>query len=198
MAAVTSPDDPGERLIVCRNPALAAKRVRQREDVLHATERALAAIPAAVNRARRPRRGIARKAGAVRNRRPMAKPFDLDRADDHFGFARKTAAIAAEAALDGLSAVRTLVPADRLDDAATVAASNSGSQVERALRALNTVDRDIRRLFHDRAPRGRAPVFRCMPAYYVEWHLRARLAPMLYEVDRTPNSSTFPPSAQGS
>ena len=186
MAAVTSPDYPGERLIVCRNPALAAERARKREDLLQATERGLAAIREAVERTRRPLRGIARKAGAVLDRRRMAKHFDIDIANDRFVFARKTAAIAAEAALDGLYAVRTPLPTDKLDDAATVAAYKSLSQVERAFRSLKTVDLEIRPLFHYLAPRVRAHVFLCMLAYYLEWHLRARLAPMLYDDhDRT-------------
>jgi Transposase DDE domain len=184
MAAVTSPDYPGERLIVCRNPALAAERARKREDLLQATERDLAAIKAAVERARRSLRGIAeiaRKIGAVLDRRHMAKHFDLDIADDRFVFTRKAEAIAAEAALDGLYAVRTPVPADRLDDAAAVAAYKSLGRVERAFRSLKTVDLDIRPVFHYRAPRVRAHVCLCMLAYYLEWHLRNRLAPMLYD-----------------
>jgi hypothetical protein len=184
MAAVTSPDYPGERLIVCRNSALAAERARKREDLLQATERDLAAIGEAVGRARRPLRGIARiarKLGATLDRRHMAKHFDIDIAEDRFAFARKTAAIAVEAALDGLYAVRTAVPADRLDDAGAVAAYKSLSRVERAFRSLKTVDLEIRPLFHYRAPRVRAHVFLCMLTYYVEWHLRARLAPMIYD-----------------
>jgi hypothetical protein len=184
MAAVTSPDYPGERLIVCRNPALAAERARKREDLLQATERDLAAIQEAVGRTRRPLRGIAgiaRKAGAVLDRRHMAKHFDIDITDDRFVFTRKAAAIAAEAALDGLYAVRTPVPAERLDDAAAVAAYKSLSRVERAFRSLKTADLDIRPVFHRLSPRVRAHVFLCMLAYHLEWHLRARLAPMLYD-----------------
>jgi hypothetical protein len=184
MAAVTSPDYPGERLIVCRNPALADERARKREDLLQAAERDLAAIQEAVERTRRPLRGIAkiaRKVGAVLDRRHMAKHFDLDIADDRFVFARKAAAIAAEAALDGLYAVRTPVPVERLDDAAAVAAYKSLSRVERAFRSLKTVDLDIRPVFHYRAPRVRAHVSLCMLAYYLEWHLRNRLAPLLYD-----------------
>jgi len=184
MAAVSSPDYPGERLIVCRNPALAAERARKREDLLQATQRDLAAIREAVGRTRRPLRGIARiaqKVGAVLARRHMAKHFEVEIAADRFAFTRKTAAIAAEAALDGLYAVRTPVPAERLDDANVVAAYKSLSRVERAFRSLKTVDLEIRPLFHYRAPRVRAHVFLCMLTYYVEWHLRARLAPMLYD-----------------
>jgi len=184
MAAVTSPDYPGERLIVCRNPALAVERARKREDLLQATERDLAAIQEAVSRTRRPLRGIARiarKVGAVLDRRHMAKHFDIDIADQGFVFARKAAAIAAEAALDGLYAVRTPVPADRLGDAAAVAAYKSLSRVERAFRSLKTVDLDIRPVFHRLGPRVRAHVFLCMLAYHLEWQLRSRLAPMLYD-----------------
>jgi hypothetical protein len=184
MAAVTSPDYPGERLIICRNPALTAERARKREDLLQATERDLAAIKNAVERTRRPLRGIAeiaRKIGAALDCRHMAKHFDLDIADDRFVFTRKAAAIAAEAALDGLYAVRTPVPDERLDDTAAVAAYKSLSRVERAFRSLKTVDLDIRPVFHYRAPRVRAHVFLCMLAYYLEWHLRNRLAPMLYD-----------------
>jgi hypothetical protein len=184
MAAVTSSDYPGERLIVCRNPALAAERARKREDLLQATERDLAAIQEAVARPRRALRGtarIAQKVGAVLGRRHMAKHFDLDIADNRFAFARKAAAIADEAALDGFYAIRTPVPAERLDNAAAVAAYKSLSRVERAFRSLKTVDLDIRPVFHHRAPRVRAHVFLCMLSYHLEWHLRARLAPMLYD-----------------
>ena len=155
MAAVTSPDYPGERLIVCRNPALAAERARKREALLQATERDLAAIREAVGRTRRPLHGLARiaqKVGAALARRHMAKHFDIDIAADRFGFARKAAAIAAEAALDGFYAVRTPVPAERLDDAAAVAAYKSLSRVERAFRSLKTVELDIRPVFHRLAP----------------------------------------------
>jgi hypothetical protein len=184
MAAITSPDYPGERLIVCRNPDLAAERARKREDLLQATERDLAAVAAAVARLRRPLRGtaaIARRVTIALERRHMAKHFDITIADDRFTFARKTEAIAAEAALDGLYAVRTPVPADRLDDAGVVTAYKSLSRVERAFRSLKTTDLEIRPLYHRRAPRVRAHVFLCMLAYYVEWHLRIRLAPMLYD-----------------
>ena len=184
MAAVSSPDYPGERLIVCRNPALAAERARKREDLLQAAERDLAILRQAVNRTRRPLRGIAKiaqKVGAALAHRHMAKHFDLDIADDRLVFTRKTAEIAAEAALDGLYAIRTPVPADRLDDAATVAAYKSLSRVERAFRSLKTVDLDIRPVFHYRAPRVRAHVFLCMLAYHLEWQLRACLAPLLYD-----------------
>ena len=184
MAAITSPDYPGERLIVCRNPDLARERARKREDLLAATEKDLAVIAAAVRRARKPLRGeaaIALKVGAVVNRRKMAKHFDLVIGEANFAFHRKAAAIAAEAALDGIYVVRTSLPQKALDNAATVGAYKSLAQVERAFRSLKTVDIHLRPIFHWTAPRVRAHVFLCMLAYHVEHHMRARLAPMLYD-----------------
>ena len=186
MAAITSPDYPGERLIVCRNPDLARERARKREDLLCATERDLAKVARAVERARRPLRGreaIGLAAGAVLNRHKVAKHFDLTITDDAFRFARNTAAIAAEAALDGFYVVRTNVSADTLDDAGTVRAYKSLAEVERAFRSLKGIDLRIRPLFHWLAPRVRAHVFLCLLAYHVEWHMRRKLAAMLYEDD---------------
>jgi len=184
MASITSPDFPGERLIVCRNRALAAERARKREDLLAATERELARIAAAVARKREPLRGAAAlglKVGAVLDKHKMAKHFTLDIADSRFAFARKTEAIAAEAALDGIYVVRTSLPAAALDAAATVRSYKSLSLVERAFRCLKTVDLQIRPIYHWLADRVRAHVFLCMLAYYLEWHMRRRLAPMLYD-----------------
>ena len=186
MAAITSPDYPGERLIVCRNPDLARERARKREDLLGATERDLATVARAVTRARKPlrsRAAIALAAGAVLNRHKVAKHFELTITDDAFRFSRNTAAIAAEAALDGFYVVRTNLPAATLDDAGTVRAYKSLAQVERAFRSLKGIDLRIRPLFHWLAPRVRAHVFLCLLAYHVEWHMRRKLAPMLYEDD---------------
>jgi hypothetical protein len=184
MASITSPDFPGERLIVCRNRALAAERARKREDLLAATERELARITAAVARKRQPLRGAAAiglQVGAVLDKHKMAKHFTLDIADARFAFARKTADIAAEAALDGIYVVRTSLPVTALDDAATVRSYKSLSLVERAFRCLKTVDLQVRPVYHWLAERVRAHVFLCMLAYYLQWHLRQRLAPMLYD-----------------
>jgi DDE family transposase len=184
MASITSPEFPGERLIVCRNRALAAERARKREDLLAATERELARIAAAVARKRQPLRGAAKiglEVGAGLDKHKMAKHFTLDITDSHFAFARKTKAIAAEAALDGIYVVRTSLPATALDDAATVRSYKSLSLVERAFRCLKTVDLQIRPIYHWLADRVRAHVFLCMLAYYLEWHMRQRLAPMLYD-----------------
>ena len=184
MAAITSPDYPGERLIVCRNPDLARERTRKREDLLAATEADLAVIAAAVRRARNPLHGeaeIALKVGAVVNRHKVAKHFELSIGEASFSFHRKTEAITAEAALDGIYVVRTNLPKKLLDDAATVGAYKSLARVERAFRSLKTVDIHLRPIFHWTTPRVRAHVLLCMLAYHVEHHMRARLAPMLYD-----------------
>ena len=184
MAAITSPDYPGERLIVCRNPDLARERTRKREDLLAATEADLAVIAAAVRRPRNPLRGeaeIALKVGAVVNRHKVAKHFELSVGEATFSFHRKTEAIAAEAALDGIYVVRTNLPKTLLDDVATVGAYKSLARVERAFRSLKTVDIHLRPIFHWTTPRVRAHVLLCMLVYHVEHHMRARLAPMLYD-----------------
>ena len=184
MAAITSPDFPGERLILCRNAALAAERARKREDLLAATERELARIATAVARKRAPLRGkaeIGMAVGAVLDKHKMAKHFALEITDTTFTFARKTAEIAAEAALDGLYVVRTSLPETALDDAAAVRSYKSLSLVEHAIRSIKTVDLHVRPVYHWLADRVRAHVFLCMLGYYLEWHMRQRLAPMLYD-----------------
>ena len=184
MAAITSPDFPDERLIVCRNPDLAAQRTRKRQELLAATERDLARIQTAVARKRKPLRGAAQIAlavGAVIEQHKMRKHFDLTITDHSFAFARKTVEIAAEAATDGIYIVRTSLAVAVLDDAATVRSYKSLSQVERAFRCINTVDLHVRPIYHWLADRVRAHVFLCMLAYYMEWHMRQKLAPMLFD-----------------
>ena len=196
MAAITSPDFPDERLIVCRNPDLAAQRTRKRQELLAATERDLARIQAAVGRQRKPLRGAAQIAlavGAVIEQHKMRKHFELAITDHSFVFARKTAEIAAEAATDGIYIVRTSLPADVLDDAATVRSYKSLSQVERAFRCIKTVDLHLRPIYHWLADRVRAHVFLCMLAYYLEWHMRQELAPMLFDdTDKEAAEATRP------
>jgi hypothetical protein len=184
MASITAPDFPGERLVVCRNPDLAAQRTRKRDDLLAATERDLAPIQAAVARKRDPLRGtaeIALAVGKVINRHKMAKHFYLDIIDTAFSFARKTTQIAAEAATDGVYVIRTSLPVETFDDAATVRSYKSLAFVERAFRCIKTVDLHVRPVYHRLADRVRAHVFLCMLAYYLEWHMRQRLAPMLFD-----------------
>ena len=183
MASITAPDFPGEGLVVCRNPDLAAQRTRKREDLLAATERDLAPIRAAVARKRDPLRGtaeIALAVGKVINKHKMSKHFDLDITDTAFSFARKTAKIAAEAATDGVDVIRTSLPKEVFDDAATVHSYKSLALVERAFRCIKTVDLQVRPVYHRLADRVRY-VFLCMMAYYLEWHMRQRLAPMLFD-----------------
>jgi hypothetical protein len=184
MAEIASPDYPGERLIVCRNPALAAERARKREELLGASEGDLAKIRAATMRARNPLRGqdkIALRVGAVLGRRKVAKHFRLTLTEDSFDFARDAAAIAREAALDGFYVLRTSVPAATLDAGATVLAYKSLARVERAFRSLKSIDLEVRPVHHRLAGRVRAHVFLCMLAYYVAWHMRRRLASLLFE-----------------
>jgi transposase len=184
MASITSPDFPGERLVVCRNPELAAERTRTREALLAATEKDLTRIKAAVERKRDPLRGTAKIAlavGEVLNTHKMKKHFELEIADTAFRFTRKTAEIAAEAATDGLYVVRTSLSEATLDDAATVRSYKSLALVERAFRCIKTVDLHVRPVYHWLADRVRAHVFLCMLAYYLEWHMRRCLAPMLFD-----------------
>src|ERR1700740_3562692 len=190
MAEITSPDYPGERLVVCKNPLLAEQRARKRAELLPATEKELARIAARVQRARSPLHSaaaIGQAVGAVLGQRHMAKHFQLSIADDSFSFAQNPASIAAEAALDGIYVVRTNLPATQCDAGTTVRAYKSLSGVEHAFRSLKTVDLELRPVFHWTAPRVRAHVFLCMLAYYLEWHMRRRLAPMLY--DETDNEA---------
>jgi hypothetical protein len=166
------------------NPDLTVARRRKRNDLLAATERDLAVIQNAVRRPSKPLRGrteIGLKVGAVVGKYKMAKHMTLTITDTDFSFARKQDAIDAEARLDGIYVVRTSVPAEALDESASVRAYKSLSGVERAIRSIKTVDLQVRPIFHWAAPRVRAHVALCMLAYYLEWHMRQRLAPMLYD-----------------
>lgn len=197
MAEIASPDYPGERLIVCRNPELAAERARKREELLATTERDLAKIKAAVERERSPLRGrdkVALKVGAILGRRKMAKHFDLTITDASLSFTRDAAAIAKEAALDGFYVLRTSLPAAALDAAGTVLAYKSLSRVERAFRSLKSVELEVRPVHHRLAGRVRAHVFLCMLAYYVTWHMRQALAPLLFEDHDRPAAAAARPS----
>jgi len=186
MAVITSPDFPGERLIVCRNPELAAARTRKRNALLDATQRDLAAIQQRVERKRAPLHGadkIGIAVGAVIGRHKMAKHFQIEIADDRFAFCRNQAEIAAETARDGIYVIRTNVPAEVMTDPQVVASYKSLSQVERAFRSIKTVDLEIRPIYHWLEDRVRAHVLLCMLAYHVEWHMHGALSPMLYEDD---------------
>jgi hypothetical protein len=186
MAEITADDYPGERLIVCRNPDLAAERARKRSELIAATEKELAKVQATTLRRRAPPRGkdkIGLKVGAVINRRHMAKHFELDITDTSFAFSRKTEAIAAEAALDGVYVIRSSLPNDGFPAAAIVLAYKGLSHAERGFRDIKSGDLDVRPIHHRRAHRVRAHVFLCMLAYYVVWHMKRDLAPMLFKDD---------------
>ena len=184
LAEIESPDFPGERLIVCKNHALAEERRRKRNELLDATEKDLKDIEKRIVRKRKPLRGadeIGLAVGKLIGRRKVGKHFNITIADDSLNFTRDHAAIAKEAALDGFYVLRTNVPAKAINTADTVRAYKSLARVERAFRCLKTTDLEIRPIFHWLSPRVRAHVFLCMLAYYVEWHLRQALAPMLFD-----------------
>ena len=183
---------PGERLVVCRNPALAEERARKRSELLAATEVDLAKVSAATQRARAPLRGeqaIALRVGRLIGRYRMAKHFALTITNASLSWQRKVDAIAQEAALDGIYVIRTSVPADRLEAGAAVAAYKSLAHVERAFRSMKTVELHVRPVFHYNAQRVRAHVFLCMLAYYVAWHMRVRLKPMLFDDEHLDEAS---------
>ena len=184
LGEITAPDYPGERLVVCRNPLLAEERRRKRQELLAETEAQLHKIAAATRRARRPLHGkdqIGIRVGKVLGRSKMGKHFDCSITEDDLTFSRKEESIQREADLDGFYIVRTSVSEQALNAVETVAAYKSLAMVERAFRCLKTVDLSIRPIYHRLARRVRAHVFLCMLAYYVEWHMRARLKPLLFD-----------------
>jgi DDE family transposase len=185
MAEISHPDYPGERLIACYNPFLAADRARKRGELLDATEAELEKIAAATRRARRPLRGkdkIGLAVGKVINKKKVAKHFITDITDDGLTWRRDEQKIAAEAALDGIYVIRTSLPAETLPAAGAVDSYKALENVERVFRGLNT-DLLIRPIRHRLEERVRAHVLIRMLAYYVIWHMQQRLAPMLFKDD---------------
>ena len=182
LAEIVSPDFPGERLVACRNPALAEERARKREALLQSTERELARIATTVAKkpAKHDAAAIGLAVGAVIDKHKMKKHFDLKIADGRFTFARKQDEIDAEARLDGIYVIRTSLPKEKIGAEAAVAAYKSLAQVERAFRSLKGVDLQVRPVHHWLAARVKAHVFLCMLAYYVEHHMRRALAPILF------------------
>jgi hypothetical protein len=189
LAEISSPDYPGERLIVCRNPLLASERKRKREELLQATEKDLERVAAATRRAGKPLRGkdcIGLRVGRVLGRFKMGKHFKLTIADERFDYERNQTTISQEAALDGIYVIRTSVATQTLSPEDAVLSYKRLAQVERAFRSIKTVDLKLRPIHHHLANRVRAHVFICMLAYYVEWHMRRALAPMLFDDDDKP------------
>lgn len=167
------PDYPGERLIACRNPELAKLRAHKREDLLQATEKSLEKIRSRVDLGRlKGQDQIGICVGKVVNQYKVAKHFELTIRDTVFSFRRKQDGIDIEAALDGIYIIRTSVAQAQMDSADCVRNYKSLADVERAFRALKTIDLKIRPIHHRLAERVRAHIFLCMLAYYVEWHLR--------------------------
>jgi transposase len=185
---ITHPDYPGERLVCCHNPALAEKRARTREDLLAATEAELDKIAAATRRARRPLRGkdkIALRVGKVINHYKMAKHFDIEITDDSFTFSRNDTHITAEAALDGIYVLRTSLPEPTLERDDVVARYKDLANVERFFRTLNS-ELDVRPIRHRLADRVRAHMFLRMLSYYISWHMKQDLAPILFHDNDKP------------
>ena len=186
LAEISDPAYPGERLIACCNPLLQQERARKREALLAATERELEQIVAATTRARRPLRGkeaIGLRVGRVLNHYKVGKHFMVEITAQSFAYRRAHPGIADEAALDGVYVIRTSVPATALQSAETVRAYKDLAVVERAFRTTKTVDLKVRPIYHWLADRVRSHVFVCMLAYYVEWHMRQALAPLLFDDD---------------
>jgi transposase len=170
---LSSPDYPGERLVACRNPHLAALRAHKREELLSATEANLERIKARVDAGKLVGRDqIGLRVGKVINQYKVAKHFELDISDKTFAFARKGQSIAMEAALDGIYIIRTSVSPSQMDSAECVRNYKALANVERAFRSLKSIDLKVRPIHHHLADRVRAHIFLCMLAYYVEWHLR--------------------------
>jgi transposase len=186
LAEITHPDYPGERLIACYNPLLAEERKRKRRELLAATEKKLDEIVAATQRSRQPLRGekkIALRVGKVLGRSKVGKHFQLHIEKDRFSWERDQANIDREAALDGIYVIRTSLPAEESSNEETVRRYKSLAAVERAFRSFKSVDLKVRPIHHHLEDRVRAHVFLCMLAYYVEWHMREALAPILFDDD---------------
>jgi hypothetical protein len=191
LAEITSPDFPGERLIACRNPVLAAERARKREDLLQATEKLLAPIAARVAARRLAGAGpIGVEAGKVIAKYKTAKHFALTITDDTLAVTRKQDQIDAEAALDGFYVLRTPVPAAELDGPAVVAAYKNLKYVERDFRSIKSDDLDLRPVFHRLEERVKAHVLICMLACYLTWHLRQAWAPLTFTDENPPEQAS--------
>ena len=184
LAEITSAEYPGERLIACLNPLLAEKRARTRNELLVATEKKLQGIANEVaRRTKKPLRTdeIALKVGKVINRYKVGKHFRLHIEDGVFHGERDEASIEEEAALDGIYVIRTSEPKKRLSAKDTVRSYKNLAQVELGFRCLKSIDIRVRPIHHSTDPRVRAHVFLCMLAYYVEWHMREALGPLLFD-----------------
>jgi hypothetical protein len=190
LAEITHPDYPGERLVACRNPALATERARKRLALLEATDTELAKITAAVDAGRLADAGkIGIRVGKVIGRYKMAKHYILDITDDQFAFTRDQDQITAEAALDGLYVIRTTIGPEQMDAGKVVATYKSLARVERDFRSIKSIDLDLRPIHHWTQDRVRAHVFICMLASYLVWHLRQAWAPLTFTDENRPEAA---------
>ena len=190
LAEITHPDFPGERLICCRNPALAAERARKRAELLAATQAELDKVTRLVEAGKLTGAAkIGLRVGKVVGRFKVAKHFDLQISDTSFAWTRREAQIAAEAALDGIYVVRTSVTADQLDTPGVVEAYKRLANIERDFRSLKTIDLELRPIHHRLDGRVRAHVLVCMLACYLVWHLRRALAPLCFTDTQPPQRS---------
>ena len=175
------PDYPGERLVACRNPPLAAQRAHTRESLLQATEELLAPIRASVAAGRlQGEAEIGLRVGSVLNHYKVRKHFECAISDSAFDFQRQQHSIDSEAALDGVYIIRTSLSAQDLSAADCVRSYKALTRVERAFRTLQTADLQVRPIHHRLADRVRAHIFLCLLAYYVEWHMREAWRPLLF------------------
>ncbi|MGB5490551.1 MAG: IS1634 family transposase [Woeseiaceae bacterium] len=189
LAEIRSVDFPDERLVACFNPLLAEERRRKRTELLDATEQLLEKIRLQVQRRTKTPLSaaqIGQKVGKVINRHKVGKHFEVSIADAHFSFSRRTAAIEREAELDGLYVIRTSEPRQALSADDTVRSYKNLAQVERAFRTLKGADLRIRPIHHRGEERVRAHIFLCLLAYYVQWHMRQALSPLLFDDETLP------------
>ena len=190
LAEITSPDYPGERLVCCRNPFLAAERARKREDLLAATEKLTAPLITRVAAGRLAGAAqIGVELGKVINKYKTAKHFEVTITDDTLTMQRRQVQIDEEAALDGLYVIRTCVPAEQLDTPAVVTAYKNLSRVERDFRHIKSDDLDLRPVWHRLEERVKAHVLICMLASYLIWHLRRAWAPLTFTDENPPAPS---------
>jgi hypothetical protein len=184
LAEIESPDFPDERLVACFNPYLAADRQRKRSELLAATERLLEQVAAQVaSRTDKPMTAgeIGQKVGRVLYRYKMAKHFEVRIEDGSFDYRRNEESIRRESELDGIYVIRTSEPSERLSAEDTVRSYKLLAQVEQGFRCMKGIDLRVRPIFHRDENRVRAHFFLCMLAYYVEWHMRRALAPLLFQ-----------------
>lgn len=182
---------PGERLVVCRNPIVAAKNKQVREELLQATEKELDKIVEATKREKRKLQGadkIGVRVGRNINRFKIAKLFEIEITEKSFSYRRKQEVIATESALDGVYIIRTPVEKEILKTNEVVKAYKGLSQVEQAFRCLKTIDLKVRPIYHYLDHRVKAHIFLCFLAYYVEWHMRESLSPILFEEEAEENN----------